>query len=73
MFLAVRDFLTRAGWLYLRLRRSGLFVRPERPADRPSLAWPPVADIVSATLRAIFSALPTSIPKRIETKGARQS
>jgi hypothetical protein len=47
--------LIRTGWLYLRLRRFGLFVRPERPADRPSLAWPPVADVLSATLKGQFS------------------
>ncbi len=43
---------------YLQLRCFGQFVRLKRTADRPSLAWPPVADVVSATLRALFSTLP---------------
>jgi hypothetical protein len=43
---------------YLQLRRFGLLVMLERPADRPSLAWPPVVDLLSTTLRALFSSLP---------------
>jgi hypothetical protein len=50
--------LLRLPGLASKLRRFGRLVRLERPADRPSLAWPPVADVVSATLRALFSSLP---------------
>ncbi len=49
---------TQATRPYLQLRRFGLLVTLERPADRPSLAWPPVVDILSTTLRALFSSLP---------------
>jgi len=52
------NFLTQTVWTYFMLRRFGLLVRLERPADRPSLAWPPVVDILSTTLRALFSSLP---------------
>ncbi|WP_153307085.1 hypothetical protein [Desulfofustis glycolicus] len=42
----------RAGRPYLRLLRCGLIGWPTRPADRPSMAWPPAADVLSAALRA---------------------
>jgi len=43
---------------WLRLPAYGLFVRPARTADGASLARPPVAYVLSATLRALFSGLP---------------
>jgi hypothetical protein len=54
-FLLARELT--AGPALLPAARFGLFAMPERPANRPSLAWSPVADIVSATLRALFSDL----------------
>ncbi|HSL40690.1 MAG TPA: hypothetical protein VK857_09990, partial [Desulforhopalus sp.] len=50
--------LSQPAWPYLQLRRFGLLVKLERPADGPSLARPPVVDILSTTLRALFSILP---------------
>jgi len=48
----------RAGRSCLRLLRCGLIGWSPRPADRPSMAWPPAADVLSAALRAWFSVQP---------------
>jgi len=55
-----------------KLRRFGLLVRLERPADRPSLAWPPVADVLSATLKGpvLQPAGPFAMQLRSKTRQA---
>jgi hypothetical protein len=58
LFFLYENHVAQTNRPWFRLPAYGLIVSPERPADRPSLAWPPVADILSATLRALFSGLP---------------
>ena len=54
-------YVEKTGTDWFRMLLSGLISKPARPADRPSLAWSPVADIMCATLR-VFARQPPPTP-----------